>query len=103
VLPLAVLPTRQPSHETAGAMAASATVMLTRDNVLKRVSVPLYKPLKARPTRGNTGPPHPASVHGPVVNPRILVAAPATPAGRAAFAPSPHASPCRRRYDQSAK
>src|SRR5262244_2943448 len=98
-----VVPARQPNQRTASPIADRTTAKLARDSVLKRLSVPLDNPVKASPTIGNTGTPQPASVHGPVVSPRTLVTAPATPARRAADEGRPQASPCRRRYAQSAK
>src|SRR4051812_13341921 len=96
-------PTRQPSQRTAMLMATSTTAMLIRESVLKSVSVPLLRPVNPRPMTGKTGTPQPERLQGPVVRPITLVNAPATPAGRAAFAPRPQASPACLRYDQRAK
>src|SRR5229473_7119092 len=101
--PSGVDPARQPNQMTAMPMRERTTSMLIRDSVAKSVSVPLERPVNASPTTGRTGTPQPASVQGPVVRPKTLVTAPATPAGRAALKPTPHASPSRLRYDQSAK
>src|SRR5215813_11887061 len=100
---LRVPPTRHPNQITAAAMPASTTAMLMREISLKSVRVPLERPVKARPITGRTGTPHPDSVQGPAVSPNTLVAAPATPAGRAALKATPQASPSRRQYDQRAK
>src|SRR5215467_6639289 len=75
-----VVPARQPNHKTASPMAQRTTAMVTSDSVVKRLSVTLDSPVKASPTTGKTGTPQPASVHGPVVSPSTLVAAPAMPA-----------------------
>src|SRR5216684_5290379 len=101
--PSGVDPARQPSQTTAILIRERTTAMLIRDSVAKSVSVPLERPVNASPTTGRTGTPQPASVQGPVVRPKTLVTAPATPAGRAALKPTPHASRSRLRYDQSAK
>src|SRR5215831_13949399 len=98
-----VVPARQPNHKTASPMAQRTTAMVTSDSVVKRLSVPLDRPVKASPTTGKTGTPQPASVHGPVVSPSTLVTAPAMPARRAAVEGTPQASPSRRLYAQSAK
>src|SRR5437868_9519296 len=87
------VPTRQPNHSTATAMAERTTAMLIRDRVVKSVRVPLERPVNASPTMGRTGTPQPASVQGPVVRPNTLVSAPATPAGRAALKPGAQAAP----------
>src|SRR5215831_17071851 len=68
-----IVPARQPNQRTASPMAQRTTAMLTRDSVVKRLNVPLDRPVKASPTTGNTGTPQPASVHGPVVSPSTLV------------------------------
>ena len=78
-------------------MAVRTTAMLIRERVVKSVSVPLERPVKASPTTGRTGTPQPASVHGPALRPTTLVNAPATPAGRAALNPAPQARPSRLR------
>src|SRR5258708_29865777 len=84
-------------------MRESTTAMLTRDSVAKRVSVPLESPVRASPTTGKTGTPQPAREQGPVVRPKTVVTAPATPAGPAALEPCPHALGWRCRYERSAK
>src|SRR5262245_47689185 len=84
-------------------MNAIAARVPTVERLDIHLSVPLDSPVKASPTTGMTGAPHPITVQPPVARPHTLAAAPTAPPWPVALTLQLDAGVCARRYIHRAK
>ena len=93
------MPSRQPCQPMPTSSAITTAIAEARDTPDISARVVLDSPVKASPTTGSTGAPHPTTLHGPVDRPSTLTPAPTTPPARPEPARPP---PPARRSSQSA-